>query len=294
MQKRKDIFDAVTESFCSDGYYFESIRFEIPDGFLKTIKRDFDLIAFNSKKIIFFTRLPDEGGAEMVVPAIRAALNCLVNKFSVSLNSVIACGSNARAFFYLNKYNDKLSVFDDTDEGADLFLELLESEIHYGPEIFNYEQMKKMADSLILFSGTKEFSQKQMKIKTAADGTAYVRKHGTWWEASEVNTDELYTIAALAGMLGGHLFYQKQYGKGVLYLLTLGLFGFGWFFDCLEIFIGVYRDPTRRYLLPLSNKTLGLVLFLCGCVVFCLEFLLLSFIFNFLLGSFTESLIHML
>lgn len=39
------------------------------------------------------------------------------------------------------------------------------------------------------------------------------------------------------GSLGAHKFYRKQYGMGVLYLCTLGLFGIGVLVDLIKILI---------------------------------------------------------
>lgn len=38
-------------------------------------------------------------------------------------------------------------------------------------------------------------------------------------------------LAILLGWAGGYRFYKKQYGLGILYLLTGGLFGIGWLID---------------------------------------------------------------
>ncbi|AOZ96997.1 exonuclease domain-containing protein [Butyrivibrio hungatei] len=40
-------------------------------------------------------------------------------------------------------------------------------------------------------------------------------------------------IACLLGWAGGYRFYKKQYGLGVLYLLTFGLLGIGWIVDII-------------------------------------------------------------
>lgn len=39
--------------------------------------------------------------------------------------------------------------------------------------------------------------------------------------------------AILFGWCGGYRFYRKEYALGILYLLTLGLFGFGWIADII-------------------------------------------------------------
>lgn len=49
-------------------------------------------------------------------------------------------------------------------------------------------------------------------------------------------------IAVFTGWLGGYRFYKKQTKMGLIYLFTIGLFCFGWFYD---IFCAVreYKKP---------------------------------------------------
>ena len=35
--------------------------------------------------------------------------------------------------------------------------------------------------------------------------------------------------------LGVHKFYEGKVGMGILYLFTVGLFGIGWFIDCIAL-----------------------------------------------------------
>lgn len=42
-----------------------------------------------------------------------------------------------------------------------------------------------------------------------------------------------FFLCFFLGFLGAHKFYEGRGGSGVLYLLTCGLFGFGWFIDCI-------------------------------------------------------------
>jgi TM2 domain-containing membrane protein YozV len=44
-----------------------------------------------------------------------------------------------------------------------------------------------------------------------------------------------YILWALVGYLGVHRFYLRDWGWGVLYLLTGGLFSIGWFVDAFLI-----------------------------------------------------------
>lgn len=44
-----------------------------------------------------------------------------------------------------------------------------------------------------------------------------------------------FFLCFFLGFLGAHKFYEEKSGMGVLYLLTVGLFGFGWFVDCIAL-----------------------------------------------------------
>lgn len=42
-----------------------------------------------------------------------------------------------------------------------------------------------------------------------------------------------FFLCLFLGFLGAHKFYEGKGGMGVLYLFTFGLFGIGWFVDCI-------------------------------------------------------------
>lgn len=42
-------------------------------------------------------------------------------------------------------------------------------------------------------------------------------------------------LCIFLGGVGGHKFYEGKIGMGILYLLTVGLFGFGWIIDIIVI-----------------------------------------------------------
>lgn len=42
-----------------------------------------------------------------------------------------------------------------------------------------------------------------------------------------------FLLCFFLGYFGAHKFYEGKVGSGFLYLLTFGLFGFGWLIDCL-------------------------------------------------------------
>ncbi|MDE7434449.1 MAG: TM2 domain-containing protein [Lachnospiraceae bacterium] len=57
-------------------------------------------------------------------------------------------------------------------------------------------------------------------------------------------------LCILLGYFGIHQFYVGKTGMGVLYLFTMGLFGFGWIIDIILIATGKFKDSRN---LPLVN-----------------------------------------
>ncbi|SHF51019.1 NINE protein [Caloramator proteoclasticus] len=48
---------------------------------------------------------------------------------------------------------------------------------------------------------------------------------------------KLFIICLFTGFLGGHYFVIGKFKRGFLYFFTFGLFGFGWFYDLIQILI---------------------------------------------------------
>ena len=44
-----------------------------------------------------------------------------------------------------------------------------------------------------------------------------------------------FFLCLFFGFLGAHKFYEGKTGMGILYLLTVGLFGIGWLIDCIVL-----------------------------------------------------------
>ena len=44
-----------------------------------------------------------------------------------------------------------------------------------------------------------------------------------------------FALCVTLGYFGAHKFYEGKAGMGILYLFTGGLFGIGWFIDCISL-----------------------------------------------------------
>ena len=51
-----------------------------------------------------------------------------------------------------------------------------------------------------------------------------------------------WILQTFVGIFGIHRFYLGKVGTGILWLMTMGLFGFGWTIDLLLILFGGFRD----------------------------------------------------
>lgn len=67
---------------------------------------------------------------------------------------------------------------------------------------------------------------------------------------SDKNKILAFLLCLIFGGLGFHHFYVGKIGWGVVYFLTMGLFGFGWFIDLILILTGHFKDkdglPLRK------------------------------------------------
>ena len=46
-----------------------------------------------------------------------------------------------------------------------------------------------------------------------------------------------FALCVFLGFFGAHKFYEGKGGMGILYLFTGGLFGIGWFIDCINLLL---------------------------------------------------------
>jgi len=56
-------------------------------------------------------------------------------------------------------------------------------------------------------------------------------------------------FCAYFGFFGGHRFYVGKIGTGIIWLLTFGVFGIGWFVDLIVILAGNFYDKKHKQVL---------------------------------------------
>ena len=68
-----------------------------------------------------------------------------------------------------------------------------------------------------------------------------------------------FAICFFLGILGVHKFREKKTGMGILYLLTGGLLGFGWIYDCIKYLIAALKslDGTAQGQIAEPVETFG-------------------------------------
>lgn len=82
----------------------------------------------------------------------------------------------------------------------------------------------------------------------------------------QVSLIDAYLLAIFLGFFGAHYFYLERFNWGLLYLLTLGLFGVGWLIDIFRLPCLVSRFPYDRFHLgpPFKHLDDAYVLWISG------------------------------
>lgn len=181
--------------------------------------------------------IKDRSEKNRVLNSVYALLPIL----QTNMYNVIIYHQNGSEYYYLNSYNDMLIEIEDIES------DILEK-MNDRHNVFEMNKMQEIFDTLDFIQETKE------KIKFDVDGNAYIHKGSKWFLASDEDSEAVFWTTAFGGMIGIHKFKYGKKKTGVLYLLTCGLFGFGWVFDVLELLMGFAKDKDKRYFLPIENR----------------------------------------
>jgi restriction system protein len=85
------------------------------------------------------------------------------------------------------------------------------------------EEIKKNEQPSIVINNANTNTNSNTNVNAPAYGTRMKNK----WTA--------FLLCLFLGYLGAHKFYEGKAGMGILYLFTGGLFGIGWFIDCIVL-----------------------------------------------------------
>lgn len=95
-----------------------------------------------------------------------------------------------------------------------------------GKQVKELQQQKAEQPQVVINNTNNNSANAVASARAYAAGTGY-RKVINKWAA--------FFLCLFLGYLGAHKFYEGKIGMGVLYLLTFGLFGIGWFVDLIII-----------------------------------------------------------
>ena len=87
-------------------------------------------------------------------------------------------------------------------------------------------------------SGASEYSYGDTRPLSGESYSAPIVSQKDWLET--------LLLCIFLGLFGAHHFYAGRIGRGVLYLCTLGIFGFGWFIDIILILTDRFQDSYGR------------------------------------------------
>ena len=110
----------------------------------------------------------------------------------------------------------------------------------------------------------------QMNYQQNLSGQYFIPQQNTW-TADPVTSPKSKNTALLLcfflGIFGIHQFYVGKTGKGILYLLTGGLFGIGWLIDIFTIADNKFKDANDLPLIgdsQLAVRIISILMILAG------------------------------
>ena len=89
------------------------------------------------------------------------------------------------------------------------------------------EEMKHAEQPNIVINNSNTSSN--INTNTNVNGAIFGMRPRNKWVA--------FLLCLFLGYLGAHKFYEGKGGMGILYIFTCGLFGIGWFIDCINLLL---------------------------------------------------------
>lgn len=87
------------------------------------------------------------------------------------------------------------------------------------------EEMKHAEQPSVVINNSN--SSVNTNTNANVNGSVYGMRMRNKWVA--------FLLCLFLGYFGAHKFYEGKAGTGILYLFTCGLFGIGWFIDCINL-----------------------------------------------------------
>lgn len=88
------------------------------------------------------------------------------------------------------------------------------------------EEVKHAEQPNIVINNSNNNANTNTNINANIAGAFGVRAKNKW---------VAFFLCLFLGYFGAHKFYEGKAGAGLLYLFTFGLFGIGWFIDCIVL-----------------------------------------------------------
>lgn len=266
---------------------------KIPNRGYEQKKHTLPVVLVNDKALMVFVSF-DNCGSECydeLKNTFRRVLSSLVELLDVSMSAfmLFGCGvasedsESQSVLCSFNIYNDRIIYF--SSDEIDDFISGVSEEFSYRQVIFDEKELLDLAFKLELTGGS------EGSVKIDSEGNSYVKKRGRWFLASKHDSDDVFRKVVFFGTFGIHKFLDNKKILGLIYFCTCGFLGVGWFFDCLALIAGVYKDSEGKYLLPLTDRKSCLLKFLCGGLVTAIYILLYLLVFR-ILGDIFSSVLY--
>lgn len=98
--------------------------------------------------------------------------------------------------------------------------------------------------SYVSETGKGKASTPNKSPKSSSHSTRNNRTNNNWLK---------FVVCFFFGFLGVHKFMERKIGVGLLYLFTMGLFGVGWFYDCIRYLIFAIKATAENTTTPIEE-----------------------------------------